>query len=96
MTTRIGIIREAIKAEGGSEHIVHYCDGPNSGSSFRDTKQKRLNETIYKVEKCTDGLTVEARKRVVEALRAHPDVKTAYLSRRYLKVEGHLKIVFAN
>ena len=104
MTTRIDIIREAIRAEGGNIPVKcggdYYADGPNSGSANKYSKAHRVrNETIYKVDKHYDGLTDEARKRVVVALRAHPGVKDAYLSRPYthnrsVVTQGHLKIVF--
>lgn len=97
--TRIGIIREAIEAEGGNRISSnnrakqYYADGPNIHAS----RQMRLKkEANYKIDKAYDGLTEEARKRVVLALRNHPMVKDAYLSRPYNGDEGHLKVVFQN
>jgi len=101
MTTRIGIIREAIEAEGGNRPeksgFDYYADGPSSSAT-----SKRRNESVYKVPRYHDGLTLERRKRVVDALRQHPDVKDAYLSRPCKSVYaasvvgGHLKVVFQN
>lgn len=103
--TRIGIIREAILAEGGNyisgDNRVkqYYADGPSA-----DPVNRRRNETVYKIDKAYDGLTHAERERVVERLREHPEVKTAYLSRKYdYKAvfpgglsEGHIKVVFQN
>ena len=107
---RIDIIRKAIEAEGGQAPercgTDYYADGPLSGSHVPG--RIKANETIYKVPKERDGLTVEAREQVVDSLRLHPDVKDAYLSRPYRttyfseslgrRVDytqfGHLKVVF--
>jgi len=106
-TTRIGIIREAIVAEGGNAPkacgLDYYADGPRSGSSyFRSKAHARRDETIYKVENSSIGLDLAGRKRVVDALLEHPEVKDAYLSRPYNqtgfyrnnKSKYHLKVVF--
>jgi len=92
--TKIGIIREAIQAEGGDyiDPGMYYADGPNSDAQ---KGRRHLNEVIYKIPKYCDGLTDEAREQVVLRLRGHPDVKEAYLSRKYRLREGHLKVIFA-
>ena len=104
--TRIGIIRDAIKAEGGKppqrSGIDYYADGPNS--SCTSPSRCVAGEVVYKVPKDVDNLTVKQRLRVVEALKAHPAVKDAYLSRKYRSVYmsprnrkgGHIKVIFQN
>ena len=106
--TRIGIIREAIVAEGGNAPTEcghhYYCDGPRSGTTFYHSKAHReRDEVLYKVPNSFIGLDLEARKRVVDALLEHPEVKDAYLSRPYKINRGplkgnpnkfHLKVVF--
>lgn len=91
--TKIGIIREAIQAEGGNyiEGHRYYADGPNSDAQ---KGRRHLNEVIYKIPKCYDGLTDEARMQVVLRLNGHPRVKEAYLSRKYRQYEGNLKVIF--
>lgn len=106
--TRIGVIREAIVAEGGNSPKVcgldYYADGPRNGSAYHRSKAHReRDETIYKVPNESIGLNLEARKRVVDRLLKHDMVKDAYLSRPYnvtfgyrkgLSNKYHLKIVF--
>ena len=104
--TRIGIIRDAIKAEGGKppqrSGIDYYADGPNS--SCTSPSRCVAGEVVYKVPKDVDGLSIKARQRVADALKKHPDVKDVYLSRKYRSVYmsprnrkgGHLKVIFQN
>lgn len=95
--SRIAIIREAIRAAGGSDDFVYYAD-----NSKRDNL--RDGDAVYKVPTWADRLTTGQRESVVETLKQHPDVKDAYLSRGftmkgwrdndYKIAGGHLKVRF--
>jgi hypothetical protein len=95
--SRIGIIREAVERNGGRYVEVYYADNTNKVN-------KAQGDAIYKVPRWADGLGDNMRAAVVADLKAHPDVKDAYLSRGFNyrtyngethRVEGgHLKVRF--
>ena len=100
--TRIGLIQDAISAEGGGwiERNQYFADGPGQ---FYGMKWVRLddgtkilkraggNKVNYKVYGHAMDLDLAAKERVVERLKAHPDVHDSWI------IEGgsdHLRIQF--
>ena len=101
--TRIGIIRAAIVMFGGSPDVTYYADN-SAGIAGVDAETRAAGDAVYKVEKLSDGLDRVSREQVVEHLNTLPEVKLAYLSRkynmyshrgvRYHTAHGHIKVRF--
>ena len=99
--SRIGIIREVIERHGGSSDVTYYADNTKHQMKGNTTDS---GDAVYKIERGTDGLGSDAnRRKVLDELNKHPEVKRTYLSRPQTIPYGydrghisgpHIKVVF--